>query len=276
MNAMTKHSTAFVACLLLAAAAAPRALAQTNYVLGPQDVLNITVLGEEDLSRKYTIEQDGTFTFPLIGRITARGLTLRALEQELKTRLISGGFLKNPEVSVAVDAYQSQRIMVWGQVNNPGEYQLSGDTTLLSALAKAGSVTANAGREAVIVRPAKDPKGVNGNPPEPEVIKVDLRELQEGNLALNVPLRDGDTINVPKAQSVFVSGQVKNPGGYTVEQGMTVLQVLSLAGGLTDRGSDRRISILRIIKGKQDELKGVKLTALVEPGDTIVVGQRIF
>jgi polysaccharide biosynthesis/export protein len=275
MNAIKKHSTAFVVCLLLAAGAAPRALAQTNYVLGPQDVLNITVLGEEDLSRKYTIEQDGTFTFPLIGRITARGLTLRALEQELKTRLISGGFLKNPEVSVAVDAYQSQRIMVWGQVNNPGEYQLSGDTTLLSALAKAGSVTANAGREAVIVRPAKGP-AENGNPPDPEVIKVDLRELQEGNLALNLPLRDGDTINVPKAQSVFVSGQVKNPGGYTVEQGMTVLQVLSLAGGLTDRGSDRRISILRIVKGKQDELKGVKLTALVEPGDTIVVGQRIF
>jgi polysaccharide export outer membrane protein len=272
---MKKQLTAFVCSLLLLGGVSPRAMAQTNYVLGAQDVLNITVLGEDDLSRKYTIEQDGTFTFPLIGRITARGLTLRALEQELKTRLVTGGFLKNPEISVAVDAYQSQRIMVWGQVNNPGEYQLSGDTTLLSALAKAGSVTANAGREAVIVRAAK-PAGGNGTAAEPEIIKIDLHELQEGNLALNIPLRDGDTINVPKAQSVFVSGQVKNPSGYAVEEGMTVLQVLALAGGLTDRGSDRRINIIRTVDGKKKELKGVKLTALVQPGDTIVVGERIF
>lgn len=250
------------------------AFAQTNYVLGPQDVVNITVLGEDDLSRKYTIEQDGTFTFPLVGRVTARGLTLRALEQELRTKLITGGFLKNPEVSVAVDAYQSQRIMVWGQVNQPGEYQLSGDMTLLSALAKAGSVTASAGKEAVIVRAAKPT--ADGTPAEPEIIRVDLGDLQAGNMALNIPLRDGDTINVPKALSVFVSGQVKNPGGYAVEEGMTVLQVLSLAGGLTDRGSDRRINILRTVDGKKKELKGVKLTSVVQPGDTIVVGQRIF
>jgi polysaccharide export outer membrane protein len=272
---MKKQLIAFACSVLLLGGVASRALAQTNYVLGPQDVLNITVFGEDDLSRKYTIEQDGSFTFPLIGRVTARGLTLRALEQELKTRLVSGGFLKNPEISVAVDAYQSQRIMVWGQVNNPGEYQLSGDTTLLSALAKAGSVTASAGREAVIVRAPKAAAG-NGDAPEPEIIKVDLHELQEGNMALNLPLRDGDTINVPKAQSVFVSGQVKSPGGYTVEEGMTVHQVVALAGGLTDRGSDRRINIIRTVDGQKKELKGVKLTSLVQPGDTIVVGQRIF
>ena len=272
---MKTHVLALVCSLLLSGGAGPVA-AQTNYVLGPQDVLNITVLGETDLSRKYTIEQDGTFTFPLIGRVTARGLTLRALEQELKMKLVSGGFLKNPEISVAIDAYQSQRIMVWGQVTSPGEYQLSGDTTLLSALAKAGSVTPNAGREAVIVRPRRAAQGGNGTAPEPEIIRVDLTELQAGNLAMNIPLRDGDTINVPKAQSVFVSGQVKNPGGYAVEQGMTVLQALSLAGGLTDRGSDRRINILRTVDGKKKEIKGVKLTTVIEPGDTIVVGQRIF
>jgi polysaccharide biosynthesis/export protein len=261
--------------VLVSTVLAASAAAQTSYVLGPQDVVNITVLGETDLSRKYTIEQDGTFTFPLIGRVTARGLTLRALEQELKTKLVNGGFLKNPEVSVAVDAYQSQRIMVWGQVNNPGEYQLAGDMTLLSALAKAGSITATAGREAVIIRAAK--KAVADGPvPEPEILRVDLVDLQAGNMSLNVQLMDGDTINIPKAQSAFVSGHVKTPGGYAVDQGMTVLQVLALAGGLTDRGSDRRINILRTVDGKKKEYKGVKLTAPVLPGDTIVVGQRIF
>ena len=269
---MKTQLTALVCSLLLSAS---QASAQTNYVLGAQDVLNITVLGEEDLSRKYTIEQDGTFTFPLVGRVTARGLTLRALEQELRSKLVTGGFLKNPEISVAVEAYQSQRIMIWGQVNNPGEYQLSGDTTLLSALAKAGSITPSAGSEAVIVRAGRAP-AESGTPAEPEIIRVDLTQLQEGNLALNIPLRDGDTINVPKAQSVFVAGHVKNPGGYAVEEGMTVHQVLALAGGLTDRGSDRRITITRTVDGKKKELKGVKLTSLVQPGDMIVVGQRIF
>lgn len=247
--------------------------AQTNYVLGPQDVVNITVLGEAELSRKYTIEQDGTFTFPLIGRVTARGMTLRALETEIKTKL-AAGYLKNPQVSVAVDAYQSQRIMVWGEVNQPNEYQLTGDMTLLSALARAGSVTPNAGREAVIIRSTR--KSADGTPGDPEIIRVDLAELQAGNMTLNVPLRDGDTINVPKAQSVFVYGHIKNPGGYPVTDGMTVLQVLSLAGGLSERGSDRRINIKRTVDGKEKELKGVKLTSVVQPGDTIVVGQRIF
>jgi len=270
---MKNYLLAFVCSLLVWSAVAPPADAQTNYVLGPQDVLNITVLGEDDLSRKYTIEQDGTFSFPLIGRVTARGLTLRALEQEIKTKLVTGGYLKNPEISVAIDAYQSQRIMVWGQVNEPGEYQLTGDMTLLSALARAGSVTSSAGREAVIVRPRK---GSGGGAADPEIIKVDLGDLQAGDMTLNIALMDGDTVNIPKALSVFVSGHVKNPGGYAVDEGMTVLQVLSLAGGLTDRGSDRRINIMRTVDGKKKELKGVKLTAVVQPGDTIVVGQRIF
>jgi len=269
---MKKLSTLVCSLLLWGGVmAAPQA--QTNYVLGPQDVLNITVLGEEDLSRKYTIEQDGSFTFPLIGRVTARGLTIRALEQELKTKLVGGGYLRNPEISVAIEAYQSQRIMVWGQVVQPGEYQLTGDMTLLSALAKAGSVTPNAGREAVIIRPRT---GSGSDAADPEILRIDLNALQAGNMSLNVPLRDGDTINVPKAQSVFVSGHVKNPDAYPVEEGMTVLQVLTLAGGLTDRGSDRRIDITRTVDGKKKELKRVKLTSLVLPGDTIVVGQRIF
>ena len=276
---MTKKPLITLACaLLLWTGGSTTPAAQTNYVLGPQDVLNITVLGEDDLSRKYTIEQDGSFTFPLVGRITARGLTLRDLEQDLKKKLITGGYLKNPEVSVAVDAYQSQRIMVWGQVNQPGEYQLAGDMTLLSALAKAGSITASAGRHAVIVRAPRTAAkgGPEGAAAEPEIVRIDLNDLQAGNMALNIPLRDGDTINVPKAQSVFISGHVKTPGGYPVDEGMTVLQVLSLAGGLTDRGSDKRINITRTIDGKKNELKGVKLTSLVQPGDTIVVGQRIF
>ena len=121
-------------------------LAQTDYVVGPQDVLTITVFGEAELSGKYTVEQDGTFTFPQIGRVTAGGMTLRKLELELKTKL-ADGYLKNPQVAVAIENYRSQRILVMGEVRAPGEYQLNGEMTLLAALARAGSTTPIAGRE---------------------------------------------------------------------------------------------------------------------------------
>jgi len=245
---------------------------QTEYAVGAQDVLTIQVFGEPEYSGKYTVEQDGTFTYTQIGRIKAAGLTLRALEQELKKQL-ADGFLKNPQVAVSIENYRSQRVLILGEVRSPGEYQLAGGMTLLAALARAGSTTPTAGREAVIVRTPANAKPGEGS--EPEVLKVDLADLQAGNMGLNIPLADGDTINIPKAQSAFVSGQVKMPGAFAVDSGMTVLQLITLAGGLTDRGSEGRISILRMVDGKQKEYKG-KLTDQVQPGDTIVVKPRFF
>ena len=272
---MTKHLFNIASLVVVWACTVGSAAAQTNYVLGSQDVVIVTVFNEPELSRKYTIEQDGTFTFPLIGRIKARGLTLRELEVELKKKL-SGDFFKDPQVSVAVEAYRSQKILVMGEVTQPGEYQLTGDMTLLSAIARAGSVRPTAGRDVTIVRtPPKRAESNGAGGSEPEILRIDLNELQAGNMALNVPLQDGDTINVAKAQSVFVSGQVKSPGGYAIEPGMSVLQVLSMAGGVTDRGSTGRVKILRTIDGKQKELKA-KLSDQVQPGDTLVVGERIF
>lgn len=271
---MKQTALTYVCAALLWAGLAGSPAAQNNYLLGSQDVVNITVFGEPDLSRKYTIEQDGTFTFPYIGRVKAKGLTLRELEQELRKRLMPD-YLRDPQISVAVENYQSQRITVMGQVNQPGEYQLTGEMTLLSALARAGSVTATAGSEVIIARTPR-PSGNGSAANEPEVIRVDLPALMAGDMSLNVRLMDGDQINVPKAQSAFVSGHVRTPGAYPVERGMTVLQVLTLAGGVSDRGSDKRISIERVVNGKRTVKKSVKLTDIVEPGDTIVVGPRFF
>jgi len=260
----------FMLFALLVALAGP-VQAQTDYVVGAQDVLTITVFGEAELSGRFTVEQDGTFTFPQIGRIKAGGATLRAVEQELKTKL-ADGYLKNPQVSVTIENYRSQRILILGEVRSPGEYQLTGEMTLLSALARAGSTTPTASKEATIVRPRKNPKpGEDAS----EIIRVDLAELQAGNMALNMSLQDGDTINVLKAHSVFVAGQVKSPGAYAVDSDTTVLQVVSLAGGLTDRGSDSRIRIQRTVNGKKVEV-AVKLTDAVLPGDTIIVRERFF
>lgn len=269
-------SSRVIAVLAILVMGGRGAHAQTNYQIGPQDVLTITVFGEADLSGKFTVEQDGTFTFPLVGRVKAGGASLRDVEQDLKKRL-SDGYLRNPQVTVTMETYRSQRILIMGEVRSPAEYQLTGDMTLLSALARAGGPTSAAGREALIVRTPRRPVlDENGRPSgEPEIIHVDLNDLQAGNVSLNIPLVDGDTITVPKAQSVFVSGQVKSPGAFPVEPETTVLQVLSLAGGLTERGAAGRIKIQRTVDGKKVEIKA-RLTDAVLPGDTIIVPEKFF
>lgn len=264
-------------CLGLDAEARSHQTQPANYVIGPQDVLTITSFDQEDLSNKYPVDSDGTFTFPLIGRVKAGGLTLRQLEAELK-RLLKDGFFNDPQLSVGVDMYKSQKIHIVGEVRNPGTYPLTGEMSLIEAVARAGSTLPSASGEALIVR-AKSGQQKAGpilpNGDDTDVTTVDLKELQSGALSQNVALRDGDTIFVPRAESVYVFGQVRNPGAYSIQRSTTVLQALSLAGGVTERGATSRINIVRIEKGKTVEIR-VKLTDLVRPGDTIKVPERFF
>jgi polysaccharide export outer membrane protein len=107
------------------------------------------------------------------------------------------------------------------------------------------------------------------------VVRVDIKALQSGRLSENAPLRDGDTIFVPRAELVYVFGHVRTPGAYTLQGGVTVLQALSLAGGVTDRGAAGRVRIARVVEGKKTEVR-VKLEDIVLPGDTIIVPERFF
>src|SRR6478736_4830466 len=272
-----------LATLAVFFSAGDRSLAQTggdgpvtDYRVGAQDVLTITSYDQADLSGKFTVEADGTFTFPLIGRVKAGGLTLRALEDSLKTRLKDEGFFRNPQVTVSVETYRSQKIYVIGEVRSPGSYPLSGDMSLVEAIARAGSTLPSASGEAIIIHAAPGATGPTPPSQDANTERVDLRAMQDGGATLNIVLRDGDTISVPRAESVYVLGQVKNPNAYALQQkNTTVLQALSLAGGVTDRGSMSRIKIMRIIKGDRKELK-VKLTDIVQPGDTIFVNDRLF
>jgi polysaccharide biosynthesis/export protein len=274
-----------LATLVVLLSAGHRSLAQagadapvTDYRVGPQDVLTITSYDQADLSGKFTVEADGTVTYPLIGRVKAGGLTLRALEEALKTRLKDEGYFRNPQVTVAVETYKSQKIFVIGEVRTPGPYPLSGDMTLVEAIARAGSTLPTASGEAIIVHA---PAGATGpmlpsKEQEANTERVDLRALQDGTAKQNIVLRDGDTISVPRAESVYVMGQVKNPNAYALQQkSTTVLQALSLAGGVTDRGSMSRITIVRIVKGDKKEIKA-KLTDIVQPNDTVFVKDRLF
>jgi len=253
--------------------------APTNYIVGPQDILTITSFDQEDLTGKYPVDADGTFTFPLVGRVKAGGLTLRQLEAELK-RLLREGFFKDPQLAVAIETYKSQKIHIVGEVRSPGTYPLTGEMSLIEAIARAGSTLPESSGVALIVR-APAGQG-SGGPVLPDgsdatkVTTVDLKQLQSGASSQNLALRDGDTIFVPRAESVYVFGQVRNPGAYPLQQrDTTVLQALALAGGVNERGATGRIKIVRIEKGKTVEVK-VKLTDNVRPGDTIMVPERFF
>jgi polysaccharide export outer membrane protein len=251
----------------------------SDYSIGPQDVLAIVVFDQPDLSGKYAVEIDGSFTFPYIGRVKAGGLTIRAFEQELRTRL-ADGFFKDPQIAVSVESYRSQRIFITGEVRMPGAFPLTGELTLLDAIAKAGFATIDASDEVMVIRSGKGAGPATApNPSEPAVkplVTVSLKALQSGSaIAQNVLLQDGDTVFVGRAEPVFVYGQVKNPGSYPIRAETTVLQALSLAGGATAVGAVNRIRIIRVVNGERKEYRAA-LTDFVQPGDTVMVPERFF
>ncbi len=253
-----------------------------QYIVGPNDALVVTVFDQPQLTGRYVVQADGTFTFPLLGRVNVGGMSLQAVENEVRDRLAKG-YLKGPQVGVSVDQYRSQQIFVMGEVRSPGTFQFMGSMTLIEALARAGSTTDRAGLDAVIVRPPQEAAA----PPDAaalrraqssddsNVVHVNLETLQSGALSQNLMLRSGDTVFVPRAETVFVSGQVNRPGEYVIRPGMTIRQVLSLAGGVTDRGSDRRIQIIRQVDGKEQNI-GANLQDRVRNGDTVLVRERFF
>jgi polysaccharide export outer membrane protein len=272
-----------VLALLIGLAFATVAFGADDYIVGPNDVLTITVFDQPQLTGKYIVQGDGTFTFPLLGRLKAGGMTVQSLENDLRTRLVQGSFLKQPQVGISVDQYRSQQIFVMGEVRQPGSLQFTGSMSIIEALARAGSTTERAGQEVLVLHSA----GQGGPPPDTaaaieraanakdaNVVRVNLQNLQ-GALTQNVELRAGDTIFVPRAETVFVSGEIRSAGEYVVRKGMTVRQVITLAGGMTERGSARRIQIIRTVNGV-DSTMSATLQDIVRAGDTVVVKPSFF
>ena len=243
-----------------------------NYVVGPQDILTVTVFNEPQLSGRFRVENDGQFNYPFLGRIQAGGINVAEIAAAVRAKL-ADGYLRDPQVTVDVEQFRSQNVFVMGEVRSPGRYTLTGTTTLVEVLAQAGSLAPTAGSEVLILHPrqASDDEPTLPDGGDAEVQRIDLRDIQRGKLTANVTIRDRDTIFVPRADRFYVTGNVRNPGAYILERNMTVLQALSLAGGLTDRGSNRRV---RIIRDKKEF--DAKPTDLVQPDDTIVVRQRLL
>lgn len=248
-----------------------------DYVVGAQDILKVTVFDEPTMSGSYRVDTDGSFQYPMLGRMRAAGLRPREIAEAVKAKL-EDGYINRAQVTVDVEQFRSRSIFIVGEVRTPGKYPMTGEMTLIEALAAAGSTTTTASTEVLILRPRDAALTKPLTPDQMDranVSRVSLAELQMGRLSENVSLMEGDTIFVPKAQKFFITGQIKSPGAYTYERGLTVLQAISLAGGLTDKGSNRRIKVIRVANGKKSQV-GVGLDDTLEPGDTLMVPQRLL
>lgn len=264
-----------------AQAPATPATFNATYVVGASDVLGIKVFNEEPLSNKYTVDSDGSITFPLIGRVQVAGKTPRQVEEHL-TKLLQPDYVRRAQVSVEIATYRSRSIYVLGEVRTPGRYNIEGPMTLLEVIANAGSTTPAASNTIIVQRYKDGLAAAVSAPAEPgdkrwaEVMRINLEELREGKLSANLLLQDSDMIIVPAAERYYVSGFVKTPGSFVLRPGMTVRQAIAEAGGLTERGSTRRMKIIRKGANGQEVEVNANMSDLVKPNDTIRVAQRLI
>jgi polysaccharide biosynthesis/export protein len=268
----------------------PAGAANAGYRIGPGDILRVTVYGHEDLSQTVVVPPGGSFVFPLIGPVAASEATPAEVESTITGRLAKG-LIREPRVSVVVQEYRSKVVYVVGEVTRPGTYPLAGDTSVVEILSRAGPLSPEAGGEVVIVRPvapvdrpllpnevasasnATRSNGAQGR--AAEVLRVNVSDIVSGRLEENLLLRPNDTVIVPVAERIFVTGEVRNPGAFPWSAGLTLRQAVSLAGGFTEDASTGSARVVRAAGGQTQTIK-MKLDEPLRPGDTVLVKAKLF
>lgn len=241
----------------------------TDYRVGDGDILRILVYDHPDLTTNSRITNGGKISVPLIGFIDIGGMTVSQVAREVAKHL-SKGYVVNPQVSVFVEEFRSQRVVIMGQVTTPGLYELSGPTSVLELISKAGGLREQAGDVVIVKRKA-------GGSGEERQITVNLRDLlNKGDTSLDIPVMEGDSLFVPEAGLYYVTGQVNRPNAYKHEQGTTVIKAITMAGGFTNLASTRRVRIIRTVDGVEQVLQRVSMHDSVQPNDVIVVPESFF
>jgi polysaccharide export outer membrane protein len=262
-----------------------------DYKVGPEDLLEVTFFGQEELYREARVNGNGEVSLPLIGAISVGGRSPQEIETVLVQAYKTGRFIKEPQITVSVKEYRHQRVMVTGAVATPGSYEVIGPRTLLEMLGKAGGIIdrpeMKAGDLVYIARAQNAPammktaKGAKESPQVPANMVIDLRRLLSGNaMELNIPIKNGDVIYVPPAQMAFVLGAVKKPGQVPVRDNLTVTQAVAMTEGQDIILSSNRITILRF--GENGErltlpvnlkniTEGQESDPLLKPNDIIFV-----
>jgi polysaccharide export outer membrane protein len=250
------------------------------YRIGPQDLLELRVFEVEELSQTVRVEEDGTITLPLLGRVMVKGLTQEEVVQRL-TDLLQAKYVKNPQVTIFIREYKNQQVAVIGAVERSGNYELVGRRNLLQMISMAGGLTEMAGNEVFILR-----EGPDG---QTSTVTIDLKDLLvNGNQTLNVAIEPNDVINVSVDREirVFVMGRVNTPGPITAKlsEGMTLLQAIAGAGGPAEGAKQTAVTITRKNGGKEqkikvnlkDILKGKKMDIKLQEGDVVFVPESFW
>ena len=246
-----------------------------DYKIGAGDVLKITVWGHEDLTRAAVVAADGKMPFPLIGDVPVASLNPTQLEVRLRELL--GVYIVDPQVSVVVQEYRSQKVFVLGEAEKPGTYALTGRSTLLDVLSQAGGPSKTAGRQVIVVRFPQSEGPVAPGAAGSKTLRANLKTLLDGDASENLLLESGDTIYIPKMTSFFVLGEVKRPGAFSLEKDTSALEAITLAGGFTERASPSTASVLRRRPDGSQETKRIDLADpsarnfLLSEADTLLV-----
>jgi polysaccharide export outer membrane protein len=252
--------------LMLCAMLAVQAQADdADYRLGPGDLLRVNVFGSPELSGEVRVSESGNITYPLIGQVAVAGKSPAQVEALLVNAFVQGGYLRQPQVTVLVLEYLSQKVSVLGHVAKPGQYSLQSASRVLDVLAQAGGpVNEEADEVATLVR--KDGSKV----------RIDLPKLFGGDPAQNQPVAGGDTLYVPRAPRFYIYGEVQKPGMYKLERGMTVARAITAGGGLTPRGSQRRVVITRKDENGKEQRYSAKVSDLLQADDVVMVKEGLF
>jgi polysaccharide export outer membrane protein len=252
-----------------------------EYAIGPRDVLGISVWGQADLSRDYGVDSDGFIPFPLIGRVKAAGSTTKELAAQL-TELLGKDYLVNPQVFVAVKEYLSQKVQVLGAAEKPGVYYLTGPTTLLEILSRAGGLASTAGKQVLLVRNNGVSDGTSA------ALRLNLEKIQAGDPSENSRVQSQDIIIVSRAQaySYFIFGEVKKPGAYTLDRDTNILEGITVAGGFTEKAAPGRTRVIRttpegqkVIEVDMNDIlrRGREAKAvMLQESDVVVVPESFF
>ena len=236
-----------------------------DYRLGAGDLLKIVVFDHEELSVDARVSQSGNITFPLVGQVPVAGLSTRDAELLLAQHLMDGGFVKQPQVSVLVSEYQSQKVSVMGQVTKAGQYPLDASKKVIDVLAMAGGILNDtAAEDATLVR-------ADGSR-----VAIDLQKLFEGDPAMNLVVHDGDTVFVRHAPQFYIYGEVQHPGEYRLARNTTISQAISIGGGLTQRGTQRGAIVKRLDAEGKERKYSVSEEDVLQPNDVLLIKASLF
>jgi polysaccharide export outer membrane protein len=255
--------TLWLGVLAIGAAAGVAARA-AGRVLTTSDVVTIKVVNQPDMDTTTRVETDGTISFPYVGRIKASGLSEDQLAHEIESRLAARQIVTEPHVLVEITSFGTQA-SVQGQVGTPGVYTLDRPTTLTQLLARAGGVKDVGGPIVVrraggaVVKRFESKDVVNGHGPGAQLL-----------------VQNNDEIYVDLVPFFYIYGYVNKTGEYPLIRPLTVQQAISIGGGLALLGSEWRIYIKRKAANGETEQVPASLDDQVQPGDTIVVNERIF